>query len=172
MNMMTAIEGRRPRPSLASESPNPNRPSGSGGGQPLKPHAGVRFCHGRSTRNRSVPRRARARAQRKLGEISKTLEKAPSGPGRGKRLPSGGKPFKRDTLKSAGPQKLVPRRHRLLTPQLWPKPESTRSCPVALRNSLLFQKKSSRTCWASGASGRCRHGARAAVLCCGERHLR
>lgn len=45
----------------------------------------------------------RLRAMRRLGELSKQLEKAPSGPGRGrKRLPDTGTPFKRETLKRVG----------------------------------------------------------------------
>jgi hypothetical protein len=43
------------------------------------------------------------RATMRIGELSKELEKAPSGPGRGKKsLPTTGKPFKTEALKAAG----------------------------------------------------------------------
>jgi hypothetical protein len=46
------------------------------------------------------------RATRRIGEISRELEKAPHGPGRGKKgkksLPTGDKAFKAETLKAAG----------------------------------------------------------------------
>jgi hypothetical protein len=38
----------------------------------------------------------------RIGEISRGLETAPHGPGRGKSLPTNGKPFKAATLKAAG----------------------------------------------------------------------
>jgi hypothetical protein len=42
------------------------------------------------------------RADVRIGEISRGLEKAPSGPGRGKSHPADGKPFKFQVLKAAG----------------------------------------------------------------------
>lgn len=45
----------------------------------------------------------RLRAKRRIGELSRELEKAEHGPGRGnKRVPNQGKPFKSEALKSAG----------------------------------------------------------------------
>ena len=41
------------------------------------------------------------RARRRIGEISAPLDKG-AGPGRGKTIPSGGKPFKTQPLKQAG----------------------------------------------------------------------
>jgi hypothetical protein len=53
----------------------------------------------------SVAAEIKLRAMRRLGEISKTLEVAPSGPGRGKRHPANAKPFKQNILSLDSPDK-------------------------------------------------------------------